>query len=105
MIEQPSFKLEIDIAYPLIYIGKKYFNSLKTLNQWLKRNESVSIFGHRKYILTDSGYQRFHIFGNTIVPLSELQQIVQQIEKSEKENVEFAEMLKNQSIQIAKSEE
>jgi len=99
MDNQSLFKLELDIAYPQICISSKYFNSLKTLNQWLKRNNSFSIFGHRKYILTESGYERFEIFGNTIVTLSELKEAIQKIEKSEKENVEFVEHLKNQSIQ------
>ncbi|MDR2956341.1 MAG: hypothetical protein LBV43_14810 [Prevotella sp.] len=97
--EQFLFKLELDIAYPQICIASRYFHSLKTLNQWLKRNDSVSIFGYRKYMLTDTGYERFEIFGNAIVPLSELKEIIQKIEKSEQESIIFAEYLKNQSIQ------
>lgn len=99
MDKQHLFKLELDIAYPQVCILPKYFHSLKILNQWLKRNDSFSIFGHRKYILTDNGYERFEIFGNTIVPLSELKKVVRKIEKNEKESNEFAEHLKNQSIQ------
>lgn len=99
MEEQCLFKLEFDIAYPHICIGTKYFNSLKTLNQWLKRNNSFSIFGHRKYILTESGYERFEIFGNTIVTISELKDTIRKIEKSEQDNIEFVEHLKTQSIQ------
>ena len=97
--KQQPFKLELDIAYPQIFIASKYFNSLKILNQWIKRNNSFSIFGYRKYILTDNGYERFEIFGNTIVTLSELKEVVSKIEKSEQENLKFAEHLKNQSIQ------
>ena len=97
--EENSFRLELDIAYPQICIASKYFKSLKILNQWLKRNNSFSIFVHRKYILTENGYERFEIFGNTIVTLSELKEVVRKIEKSEKEHTEFVEHLKNQSIQ------
>ena len=74
--KQQPFKLELDIAYPQIFIASKYFNSLKILNQWIKRNNSFSIFGYRKYILTDNGYERFEIFGNTIVTLSELKETI-----------------------------
>ena len=105
MEEQYLFKLELDIAYPQIGIASKYFHSLKILNQWLKRNESVSIFGHRKYILSESGYERFEIFGNTIVTLSGLKEVVRKIERSEKDNIEFVEHVKNQSIQKLISEE
>jgi hypothetical protein len=72
---------------------------MKILNQWLKRNNSFSIFGHRKYILTESGYERFEIFGNTIVPISELKEAIRKIEKSEQDNIEFVEHLKSQGIQ------
>lgn len=99
MDKEYLFKLELDIAYPQICIISKYFHSLKILNQWLKRNNSFSIFDHRKYILTDNGYERFEIFGNTIVTLSELKEAVRKIEKSEQDNLKFAEDLKNQSIQ------
>lgn len=97
--EENSFRLELDIAYPQICIASKYFKSLKILNQWLKRNNSFSTFGHRKYILTENGYERFEIFGNTIVTLSQLKEVVSKIEKSQQENLQFAEDLKNQSIQ------
>jgi hypothetical protein len=97
--ERSLFKLELDIAYPQACIASKYFNELKSLNQWLKRNDSVSIFGYRKYMLTGTGYERFEIFGNTVVPLSELKEVIRKIEKSEQESIEFVEYLKNQSIQ------
>jgi len=99
MDKEYLFRLELDVAYPQIGVASRYFHSLKSLNQWLKRNETASIFDHRKYILTEKGYERFHIFGNTVVTLTEMQEIINNIEISERDRIQFIEHLKNKSIQ------
>lgn len=103
--EENLFKLEVDVAYPQICIYSRYFKTLKHLNQWLKRNKDIWNVGTRKYILTDNGYELFHIFGNTIVPMSELEKSLSLLQKEEARKKEFVDYLKNQSIQNTKNEE
>ncbi|NDV83393.1 hypothetical protein D0T87_15580 [Bacteroides sp. 51] len=102
-----KFKLELDMAYPHIGIFSKYFNSLKSLKQWLKRNKNslFTCIETREYIFTNNGYERFYIFGNTLVPLSELSKITSDIIKNEEDKQKFIDELKTQSIQKTISEE
>ena len=85
-METPLFKLELDIAYPISRTVSKCFKSLKTLRQYDKRNDfdnALVVLEKREYILTASGYERFHVFFNRIVPLSELIKITTELIKSE----------------------
>lgn len=86
------FKMELDVTYPIPRTITKHFNSLKVLRQWEKRNDpdgSLTILETRKYILTDKGYERYHVFGNTIVPLSKLIQITTFLIKNEESKSSF----------------
>lgn len=87
------FKLELEVTYPIPRTITKYFNSLKVLRQWEKRNDpesSLTVLETRKYMLSDKGYERFHVFGNTIVPLSELIQITTSLLKNEESKSSFS---------------
>ena len=107
MNDRREFKLELDMAHPEVGIYPKYFNSLKSLNQWLKRNEDTlfTCVETRKYILTANGYERFHVFGNVVVPLSELDHIISNIRKNEEEKAKFIEDLKKLSLRFKENEE
>lgn len=86
MNDSLKFKIELDVIYPIRRTIAKSFKSLKILRQWAKRNDiysSIYIFEVREYILTNEGYQRFVVFGNTIVSLSELVKITTNLIKSE----------------------
>ena len=85
-MENPLFKLELDVTYPIPRTIAKYFKSLKTLRQWKKRNDidnNILFFEAREYILIGSRYERFHVFFNKIVPLSELISVTTELIKSE----------------------
>ena len=54
-MENPLFKLELDITYPIPRTITKTFNSLKTLRQWENRNDIdniITVFEKREYILS-----------------------------------------------------
>ena len=85
-MENALFKLELDVVYPISRTVSKYFKTLKTLRQYDKRNDfdnALVVLEKREYILTDSGYERFYVFFNRIVPLSELIKITTGLIKSE----------------------
>jgi hypothetical protein len=76
--DQYSFKLEIDIITPIPRTITKSFRSLKVLRQWQKRTDidnNIYILGHREYMLNPVTHQweRFTVFGTTIVLFSELE--------------------------------
>ena len=85
-MENLLFKLELDVTCPIPRTRTKYFKSLKTLRQWKNRNDvdnNITIFEAREYILVGSRYERFHIFFNKVVPLSELITVTTGLIKSE----------------------
>lgn len=76
--EQYSFKLEIDVISPISRTVTKPFRSLKVLRQWQKRTDidnNIYILGHREYMRNPVTHQweRFTVFGTTIVLFSELE--------------------------------
>jgi hypothetical protein len=78
------FKLEIEAVSPVYRIVTRRFNSLKTMRQWLERNDldnSLACLGYKEYILNGENWERFTIIGKRLVPFSELVKIVNELQK------------------------
>lgn len=74
----------MDIVYPTVTTGVRNFGSLKSLRQWVKRNDpenNITCFGYREYVLVGDVWDRFTVIGKKVVTLSELQRMIQELEK------------------------
>lgn len=92
-IKSTPFKLEIEVTFPIVRTVTKHFNSLKVLRQWQKRNDidgNMYVLEYREYLFNGSTgqWERFAIFGTTVVPLSELRTIISRIDNSEAHKLE-----------------
>jgi hypothetical protein len=88
MNEQSLFKLELDVITPVPRTVTKHLKTLKVLRQWQKRSEldkNFYVLEYREYMFNDSlgQWERFAIFGTTLVPLSELKDEANKLYKSE----------------------
>jgi hypothetical protein len=87
-----KFRLELDVTYPISRIITKDFNSLKVLRQWIKRNNidnTLEVLEYREYIFNGKSFERFVIFGKTIVLLSDLIDTTTKLIKNEEQKASF----------------
>lgn len=87
---EPSFKLEIDIIAPVCRTVTKQFKTLKVLRQWQQRadiDNNIYILGYREYKLNPvtHRWERFTVFGTTIVLFSELEREYYRLRKNKEE--------------------
>jgi hypothetical protein len=83
------FKLELDVITLIPRTVTKPFRSLKVLRQWQKRTDidnNIYILNYREYILNPVTHQweRFTVFGTTIVLFSELEREYYRLKKTDK---------------------
>jgi len=74
----------MDIVYPMVTTGVRNFRSLKSMRQWIKRNDpegNLTCLGYREYCLVGEVWERFTVIGKKVVSLSELLRIAQELEK------------------------
>lgn len=88
--DQYSFKLELDVISPIPRTVTKPFRSLKVLRQWQQRadiDNNIYILGYREYKLNPVTHQweRFTVFGTTIVLFSELEREYYRLRKNKEE--------------------
>ena len=88
--EEYSFKLELDVISPIARTVTKPFRSLKVLRQWQQRadiDNNIYILGYREYKLNPVTHQweRFTVFGTTIVLFSELEREYYRLRKNKEE--------------------
>ncbi len=62
-----------------ITIKSKEFKSIKSMEQWIVRNNCLAIFIHKRYAFLDD-WEVFTAIGKNTLLLSELKQIVKQME-------------------------
>ncbi|MCL2328954.1 MAG: hypothetical protein FWC39_10660 [Bacteroidetes bacterium] len=62
-----------------ITIKSKEFKSIKSMEQWIVRNDCLALFIHKRYALLDD-WEVFTTIGKNTLLLSELKRIVKQME-------------------------
>lgn len=88
--DEYPYKLEIDVITPVSRIVTKPFKTLKVLRQWQQRadiDNNIYILGYREYKLNPVTHQweRFTVFGTTIVLFSELEREYYRLRKNKEE--------------------
>ncbi|MFV0468719.1 MAG: hypothetical protein ACK5MK_07320 [Dysgonomonas sp.] len=88
--DQYTYKLEIDVITPVSRTVTKPFKTLKVLRQWQQRADienNIYIFGYREYMLNPVTHlwERFTVFGTTIVLFSELEREYYRLRKNKEE--------------------
>jgi hypothetical protein len=86
ILDQYPYKLEIDVIAPVSRTVTKPFWALKVLRQWQKRSDidnNIYILGYREYMLNPVTHlwERFTVFGTTIVLFSELERKYYRLQK------------------------
>ena len=78
-----KFKLEIDTILPIPRTVTYRFSNLKIMRQWQKRKGIPNVYwciSYREYLLNNNNeWERFIVFGKSIVRLSELEEAVKRL--------------------------
>jgi hypothetical protein len=80
-----KFRLDIEIVYPFHTIVRKYFNTLKIMRQWQKRNDldhNIYAFGYKELTKNKDGqWELFTVTGKKMLTVSQLKNILHDLEK------------------------
>jgi hypothetical protein len=80
-----KFRLDIEIVYPFHTTVCKYFNTLKIMRQWQKRNDldrNIYTFGYKELTKNkEEQWELFTVISKKILTVSQLKKIIHDLEK------------------------